>query len=97
MIVNEVMWIERAIAEGYFKYYEYEHFSNIEKIGNGSFGKVCRANWKKSEQYLALKSFSKFNNSTAKEIICEANYYHYYHYYRYYYLVYNFYIFIFKI
>jgi hypothetical protein len=38
----------------------------FREIGSGSHGKVCRANWKNSNSYLALKSFSNFN-ITAKE------------------------------
>jgi hypothetical protein len=78
-INNPFNWIEEAISKGYFRYYEYENFSNFKEIGNGSFGKVCRANWKKSEQYFALKSFFIFNNTTAKEIIREVINYYYYH------------------
>ncbi|GBC06908.1 hypothetical protein RclHR1_07130007 [Rhizophagus clarus] len=56
------------------KYYEYNHFHNIEKIGNDNFENVYRANWKNSEQYFALKSFN-FNNTTMKEIIHELEFY----------------------
>jgi hypothetical protein len=28
----------------HIKYYEYKDFRNIQKIGNGNFGKVYRAN-----------------------------------------------------
>ena len=65
-------WIEEAIAKNYFKYYEYKHFSNIQEIGSGSFGKVYRVNWKNSHKYLALKSFFNLNHSTIKEIVYEV-------------------------
>src|SRR4051794_10483665 len=65
-------WIEEAIIKKYFKYYEYEHFSNLQEIGSGGFGKVYRANWKNSLRYLALKSFFNLNNATAKEIVHEV-------------------------
>ena len=65
-------WIEEAIAKNYFKYYEYNHFSNIQEIGSGSFGKVYRVNWKSSHKYLALKSFFNLNNTTIKEIVYEV-------------------------
>src|SRR5436190_3058674 len=65
-------WIEEAIAKDYFKYYEYKSFSNIQKIGSGGFGNVYRANWKNSDQYLALKFFSKPDNATVKEIVHEV-------------------------
>jgi hypothetical protein len=71
---NEWMnWIEEAIAKNYFNYYEFNHFSNLQEIGFGDFGKVYRANWKNSHNYLALKSFFNFNNNTIKEIVKEVN------------------------
>ena len=67
-----VNWLEEAIAKDYFKYYEYKYFYNIQKIGTGGFGVVYRANWKNSEQYIALKSFSNLNDVTVKEIVHEV-------------------------
>jgi hypothetical protein len=68
-----VDWIEEAIAKEYFKSYEYKNFSNVREIGSGAFGKVYRANWKNSNQYIALKSFFNLNNVTVKEIVHEVN------------------------
>ncbi|RIA89726.1 kinase-like domain-containing protein [Glomus cerebriforme] len=68
---NPNEWIEEAISKNHIKYYDYKHFTNIEKIGNNSFEKVYRANWKNSEQCFALKSFLNFNNLTVKEILHE--------------------------
>jgi serine/threonine protein kinase len=65
-------WIEEAIGKEYFKCYEYRHFNNIQEIGSGAFGKVYRANWKNSEQCIALKSFFNFNIVTVKEIVHEV-------------------------
>ena len=62
-----INWIEEAIAKEYLKYYEYEHFKNIQEIGYGAFGKVFRANWKNFKHYVALKSFFNLNNITVKE------------------------------
>ncbi|POG65675.1 kinase-like domain-containing protein [Rhizophagus irregularis DAOM 181602=DAOM 197198] len=71
-IKNEwIDWIEEAITKEYFKYYDYSQFSDVSVIGTGGFGKVYRANWKNSK-YLALKSFSNFNNATAKEVVHEV-------------------------
>jgi hypothetical protein len=67
-----VNWIEESITKGYYKYYEYKYFSNIQEIGSGGFGKVYRANWRNSDQYLTLKSFFNFDNITAKEIVHEV-------------------------
>jgi hypothetical protein len=70
--IDPINWIEEAINKEYFKYYDHQYFNNVKKIGYGSFGKVLRANWKKSGQYFALKSFFIFNDTTAKEIISEV-------------------------
>ncbi len=67
-----INWIEEAITKNYIKYYEYDHFSNIQEIGSGGFGKVFRSNWKNFENYLALKSFFNFNKATIKEIVREV-------------------------
>ncbi|GBC05769.1 hypothetical protein RclHR1_06410006 [Rhizophagus clarus] len=68
-----INWIEESIAKKQIKYYDYEHFNNIQEIGLGSFGKVYRTNWKNSHSYLALKSFFNFN-VTAKEIVNEIKF-----------------------
>ena len=66
-----INWIEEAISKNYVKYYEYNHFNNIQEIGSGSFGKVYLVNWENS--HLALKSFFSFNNTTVnKEIVQEV-------------------------
>ncbi|CAB5322539.1 unnamed protein product [Rhizophagus irregularis] len=44
---------------------------NVQRIGAGGFGKVYRVNWKNSDQYLALKSFSNVDDVIAKEIVHE--------------------------
>lgn len=67
-------WIEEAIDKEYFKYYEYEYFSNIQEVGSGGFGKVYRVKWKNSDKFLALKSFYNLDNVTIKEIVHEVNY-----------------------
>ncbi|RIA89401.1 hypothetical protein C1645_200703 [Glomus cerebriforme] len=66
-----VNWIEEAISEKHIKHYDYKHFVNIQEIGSGNFGKVFRANWKDSEQHLALKSFSNVDNITVRELVHE--------------------------
>ena len=66
---NDEKWIEKAISEKHIKYYEYEHFSNIQEIGSGAFGKVYQANYRKSHayKYFALKSYN-----AVKEIVHEV-------------------------
>src|SRR5262245_29023262 len=56
-----INWIEEDINKEYFKYYEYKEFA-----------KVYRANWKGSEQCLALKSFFNLDNISIKEIVHEV-------------------------
>jgi hypothetical protein len=64
-----INWIEESIEKKQIRYYDYNHFNNIQEIGSGSFGKVYRANWENS--HLALKSFFKFNDM-AREIVNEV-------------------------
>ncbi|GBC38037.2 kinase-like domain-containing protein [Rhizophagus irregularis DAOM 181602=DAOM 197198] len=66
-----INWIEEAISKEYFRLYEHKYFSNVQRIGTGGFGKVYRVNWKNSDQYLALKSFSNVDDVIAKEIVHE--------------------------
>ncbi|GBB88072.1 hypothetical protein RclHR1_01460022 [Rhizophagus clarus] len=67
-----INWIEDSISKDYLEYFEYNHFSNIQEIGFGSFGKVYRANWKDHHhKHFVLKSFPTVNNTTIKEIIEE--------------------------
>ncbi|RIA82069.1 hypothetical protein C1645_835968 [Glomus cerebriforme] len=68
--MNELNWIEDAISKKHIKYYEYDRFSNIQKIGSGAFGKVYRANWKNSELPLALNSLINLDTAI-KELIHE--------------------------
>ncbi|GBC31753.2 kinase-like domain-containing protein [Rhizophagus irregularis DAOM 181602=DAOM 197198] len=67
-------WIEEVIDKEYLNYYEYNQFSNIQKIGAGDFGKVYRANLKNSEKFFALKSFFNLDNINMKEIVREDNF-----------------------
>jgi serine/threonine protein kinase len=63
-----INWIEEAVYKEYFRFYEHKYFSNVQKIGTGGFGKVYRANWRNSEQYLALKSFLILMTSLQKKL-----------------------------
>ena len=65
-------WIEEAISKKLIKYYEYNQFYNIQEIGSGGFGKVCRANWKNSHKRYAIKSFFNINDATVKAIVREV-------------------------
>ena len=70
--IGWINWIDKVIAEKNIKLYEYQHFSNLQQIGTGAFGKVYRVNWKNSEQFLALKSFFYLNDNTVKELVREV-------------------------
>jgi hypothetical protein len=67
-----INWIEESIAKKQIKYYDFKNFNNIQEIGSGNFGKVYRANWINSHNYLALKSF-KYFNIMVKEVVNEVN------------------------
>src|SRR6266536_2554702 len=64
--------IEEAVSKRHIKHYEYEHFSNIQEIGTGGFGKVYRANWKNLRQHFALKSLHNINDIAIKELVHEV-------------------------
>ena len=67
---EDINWIEQCIKQKHIKYYEYNKFSNIIKIGSGGFSHVYRANLK--QKVFALKSFSVADNSLVKEIVSEV-------------------------
>ncbi|GBB84618.1 hypothetical protein RclHR1_01120006 [Rhizophagus clarus] len=71
--INEwLKWIEEAISKKHIKYYEYQHFKNIQEIGTDyGFGKVYRAKWKNSYPYVTLKSLLNIEKGAIKELIRE--------------------------
>jgi hypothetical protein len=58
-------WIETKIKDGDINYFEYEEFTNMEKVGEGAFGVVNRADWKSGEIKVALKVLTR--HSTVDE------------------------------
>ena len=58
--------INIKIRYGNIPYFEYKNFSNIEKIGEGAFGIVNKADWNDGGIKVALKSsenvFKEVNN-----------------------------------
>lgn len=70
---SSFIWVKEAISKKHIKSYDYKYFSNIQEIGTGGFGKVSRAMYKNSEQYLALKSFINLDNTTLEELSREVN------------------------
>ncbi|EXX50443.1 kinase-like domain-containing protein, partial [Rhizophagus irregularis DAOM 181602=DAOM 197198] len=68
---NSDKWTEEVISKNNIKYYEYNNFYNIERIDDGDYENVYRANIKNSDQYFVLKSFN-LDNAT---ILCELKLY----------------------
>ncbi len=58
-------WIDIKVKDGDINYLKYDNFCDIEKIGEGGFGVVNRANWIDGGIKIALKSL--LNNSTIDE------------------------------
>ena len=67
--VDCVDWIEKAITENYIKYYNYDEFTNMKEINNGSVGNIFQASWKGTDTLLVVKSSYKL---TIKEIVNEV-------------------------
>jgi hypothetical protein len=65
-------WVEEAISRKFIKYYEFERFCNLQKIGFGGFGEVYRANLMNSHKCYAIKIFFNIDNATAKAIAREV-------------------------
>ncbi|CAG8467214.1 11113_t:CDS:2 [Funneliformis mosseae] len=62
-------WLKDAIDNEHVKRYEYLEFKDEQPIGNGSYGNVCRVNWKNKDVF-ALKSFNN-SREVIKEIVKE--------------------------
>ncbi|CAH1755845.1 13127_t:CDS:10 [Entrophospora sp. SA101] len=61
-------WIDEAISKNHMKLHKYELFSDIGKIGSGSFGIVYRAYNSQYAKYMVLKSIQVRDNVTSKKI-----------------------------
>ncbi|GBB96741.1 hypothetical protein RclHR1_02820004 [Rhizophagus clarus] len=59
-------WIDKKIREEDINSFEYDEFINLEKVGEGAFGIVNRADWKSGKIKIALKILT--NNSAINEI-----------------------------
>ncbi|GBC09475.1 hypothetical protein RclHR1_00890011 [Rhizophagus clarus] len=66
---NPLDWLEKCIAGGHIRYFEFSEFKDLQKIGNGSSGCVYRANWKNTDKIFALKMCN--NNKTLEEVVNE--------------------------
>ena len=65
-------WIEKSVAEGHIKLFEYSDFENIQPI-RMVYGNVERVSWKNADRFFALKSFNK-NKQTFEELVKEVDY-----------------------
>lgn len=58
-------WIDKKIKED-INFFGYDEFINFEKVGEGAFGIVNRADWKSGKIKIALKILT--NNNAINEI-----------------------------
>src|SRR5688572_20995022 len=58
-------WIDAKVKDDDINYFEYNEFSNMEKVGEGAFGSVNRADWKCCGIKVALKVLA--NNPSINE------------------------------
>ena len=49
-------WVDLKIKDGDIIYFEYSEFSNVEKVGEGAFGIINRADWKNCGIKIVLKT-----------------------------------------
>ena len=71
---SNINWLETFIIKECIQRYEYSDFKNVQPLGKGSFGNVVRANWKTTNHFFALKSFSTNDEITLKEVVNEVQY-----------------------
>ncbi|UZO26967.1 uncharacterized protein OCT59_019177 [Rhizophagus irregularis] len=64
-------WIDKKIRDEDIKFYDYNEFINLERVGVGAFGIVNRADWRSGNIKIALKILT--NNSAINEINNEKN------------------------
>ena len=70
--MNGLIGLKKLFLKKHIKYYKYQHFSDIQEIGSGTFGKVYRVIWKNSQRYFALRTLSNIDDVTAKAIVHEV-------------------------
>ncbi|CAG8506413.1 897_t:CDS:2 [Funneliformis mosseae] len=65
-------WMEKKINDGDINYFKYDEFTNVEKVGNGAFGVVEKADWiNGGSTQVALKSLMFIQDN--KELLEEVN------------------------
>ncbi|PKK69195.1 kinase-like protein [Rhizophagus irregularis] len=64
-------WIDKKIEEEDINFFRYDEFINLEKVGEGAFGIVNRADWNSGKIKIALKILT--NNKAINEINNENN------------------------
>ncbi|CAG8456417.1 10580_t:CDS:2 [Acaulospora morrowiae] len=70
-------WLEDSIKAGHIIYFDYSEFKVIKQIGKGGYGTVEYAEWKNTDQEVALKSLNtdepQINEESLKEFVNELD------------------------
>jgi len=72
-IKESIGWLDNSIVNEHVRYYEHSDFKNSQLIGNGSFGRVVRANWINANHLFALIFFNN-NKVTPNDVVNEVMY-----------------------
>jgi hypothetical protein len=74
-MVSSKEWIDKKIEGDDINYFEYDEFDSIERVGQGAFGIVNRADWKSGGIKVALKFLTNINEDNMKELLTEVKHY----------------------
>ncbi|EXX61967.1 hypothetical protein RirG_166150 [Rhizophagus irregularis DAOM 197198w] len=69
-------WIDMKIRDDDINYFDYDEFSNFEKVGEGAFGIVNKADWKSCGIKIALKiiEYNSVNQDNMNRFLKEVQY-----------------------
>ncbi|CAG8626464.1 15109_t:CDS:2 [Cetraspora pellucida] len=62
------IWFDAAISGHHIRVFKYDEFNNLEKIDEGGYGTVFKADWKNHELPVVLKSLKANNIPIVKEL-----------------------------
>ena len=80
VVLNKWIFIDVKVKGDEVNYFDYNEFSNVEKVGEGAFGSVNMADWKCCGIKIALKTLMNNQNNTdiinkfLKEVILKYKY-----------------------